>query len=145
MPIRLCLWAATLILATGVAALLCDHFQLSQGAIIGMHALFGLVVTASLSAVFLERAHSTPGPELYLQTRLISRWMYILLYVLAIVRVGLYLLEANLSPIAHSVHHALPPPRALDDFQYYITCCIAPLWLLRALILIVPTKRAYQT
>jgi hypothetical protein len=134
---------AALALATGVAALLCDHFQLSRAAIFDMRALFGLVATASICAVLVEKARSpatTSGADLYLYTRLVSRWVYILMYVLAVVRVGLYLLEADRSYASHTPHHQLPPPRSLDDFQFYVTCCVTPLWLVRALVLTVPFK-----
>ena len=138
------IWAAALALAVGVAALLCDHFQLSRATIFDMHALFGLVAAASISAVLLERARSpvdASGPDLYLYTRVVSRWVYILMYSLAVVRIGLYLLEADQSYISHIAHHRIPPPRPIDDFQFYVTCCVAPLWLVRALVLAIPFDR----
>jgi hypothetical protein len=141
-PLRI--WAAALALAIGVTALLCDHFQLSRAVTLEMHALFGLVATATIAAVLLEKARScatAAGPDLYLYTRLVSRWVYILIYCLALVRVGLYLLEADQSHVSHVAHHRVPPPRPLADFQFYVTWCVIPLWLVRALVLSIPFDR----
>lgn len=137
-------WTAAFAVATGVAALLCDHLQLSQAAIFDMRALFGLVAAASITAVLLEKARTcsaASGPDLYCFTRLVSRWVYILMYSLAIVRVGLYVLEADQSYVSHIAHHRIPPPRPLDDFQFYIICCLTPLWLVRSLVLAIPFDR----
>jgi hypothetical protein len=137
-------WIAALALATGVAALVCEHFQLPRATIFDMRALFGLAAAASITAVLVTRARAaTPASEseLYLYTRLVSRWVYILMYSLALVRIGLYILEADQSYISPIAHHRIPAPRPLDDFQFYVTCCIAPLWLVRALVLKIPFDR----
>src|ERR1700756_4728768 len=67
-------WAAALALAIGVASLFCDHFQFSPAITFQMHALFGLVATATITAVLLEKARSCPTQDLCLYTRLVSRW-----------------------------------------------------------------------
>jgi hypothetical protein len=141
-------WIAVLALATGVAALLCEHWQLSQTDILEMRALFGLVTAASITAVLLDKARScsnTTSRELYLYTRLVSRWVYILMYVLAVVRVGLYLLEANQSSASHFSQHRILPPHTLDGFQVYILCCVVPLWIVRALVLAIPRDRPQRS
>jgi hypothetical protein len=50
--------------------------------------------------------------------------VYILMYGLALARVVLYLYESS----QHFV-------RPMDDFQFYIACCVLPLWFARAAIL----------
>jgi hypothetical protein len=74
--------------------------------------------------------------ELYRYTRLVSRWVYILVYVLGIVRVSLYLFDVNHAQPGHSSH--LPAVRSLADFQFYVFCSIIPLWAIRALVLTMP-------
>ena len=82
-----------------------------------------------------------PGCELYRFTRLVSRWVYILMYVLAMVRGGLYLFDANNIHLGHGSHHPVTPVRSLNDFQFYVACCIIPLWLVRAVVLTSPLKQ----
>jgi hypothetical protein len=61
--------------------------------------------------------------------RLVSRWTYILLYGLALVRIGLYLCEGR------------APVSSLDDFQFYIVASVAPLWVIRSAVLARPLSQ----
>jgi cytochrome b561 len=118
--------AAGATLCVGVAALFCDFFEVPQPHIFNMHLLFGAAVSAVVTTCLLRARHALsqrPPQELYSYTRLVSRWTYILMYVLALVRVVLHLLQTT-----HS----------LDDFQIYVIYCIVPLWLVRALVLAFP-------
>ena len=61
--------------------------------------------------------------------RLISRWVYILMYALAVARVGLYLYEENQLCTYCGAATAVASARPLDDFQFYVACCVLPLWV----------------
>ena len=67
-----------------------------------------------------------------------SRWVYIFMYVLALARMGFYLEESYQHCAACAVRHGLNTVRPLDDFQFYIACCVIPLWVVRAAVLNVP-------
>lgn len=128
------IWIAAAAWAIGLAALLCEYFEPNQPVVIGMRTLFGVAATGAISLVLIAEARVLGGAsdqELYRFTRLASRWVYILMYTLAMVRVGLYWYEAG----------QLRPVRPMDDFQFYVGCCVVPLWVVRAGVLAVPFKR----
>lgn len=125
------IWIAVLAGGTGLVALSCDHWQLPGSLPLEARTLFGIVVGGAISLVLFEkirRPESITRRELYLWTRLVSRWVYIFMYVLALARIGFYLEESYL----------LNTVRPLDDFQFYIACCVIPLWVIRAAVLTVP-------
>jgi hypothetical protein len=131
------IWFAAAAWIIGLAALVCDHLHPAWTVIIGMRTLFAFAATTAIGLVLIAGARDLEGADrsqLYLLTRLVSRWVYILMYVLAIVRVGFYLLESS----QHFV-------RPMDDFQFYIACCVAPLWLVRAAVLAGPFKWLHRT
>jgi hypothetical protein len=134
--------AAALALCTGLTALLCEDFQLTQPFVERTHVLFCIVTFAAISTVLITGARhlaDQPALELYRYTRWVSHWVYILIYALGIVRVCLYLFDLNRqTQIWQST--ALATVRAPDDFQFYVFCCILPLWSVRALVLAVPPK-----
>jgi hypothetical protein len=130
MPDRDYILAAATAWLIGLSALLCDHFQPSLPFIIGSHVLFAVATCGAICLVLIGKARALAGtsqPELYLFTRLVSRWVYILMYALALVRVALHLYETSSA-------------RSLDDFQFYIACCVVPLWAIRAVVLAMPLK-----
>jgi hypothetical protein len=135
--------------AIGMFAVLCDHFQPSAQLRIGIHALFAVVTCGAISLVLIDKARGLAGTsqwELHEFTRLVSRWVYILLYTLALMRLAVYLYEASQHYLADEGQHAVALARPLDDFQLYIGCCVASLWSVRALVLAVPFKsRNLQT
>ena len=127
------IWLAAAAWIIGLASLVCDHLQPVRSVIIGLHALFAFATTGAIALTLITGARDLEGmpqPQLYLFTRLVSRWVYILMYVLAITRVGFYLYESS----QHFV-------RPMDDFQFYVACCVIPLWLVRAVVLSAPFKR----
>ena len=131
----------------GVVSLLCDHFQAARPVIIGMHTLFGVGVSGAIGLVLLAKTRALEGAcqaELYLFTRLVSRWVYILMYLLAIVRVGLYFYESGQHCSFCGARGAVRPVRALDDFQFYVSCCVVSLWVLRAAVLSSVCERRAQ-
>lgn len=135
------IWIAVLAWGTGLAALSCDHLQLGGSAAIEVRALFGVVTCGAISLVLFEKARhpeSITKLELYLWTRLVSRWVYIFMYVLALARMGFYLGESYQHCATCVVRHGLNTVRPLDDFQFYIACCVIPLWVVRAAVLSVP-------
>lgn len=132
---------ATLVWLVGVAALICDDFQLSRPLIIGARTVFATAVCTVICLALIPKARSLAGTsraELYVFTRLVSRWVYIFLYSLAIVRVGLNLYDARHHCLFCSAQEVLAPPRSLDNFQIYIACCVVPLWVVRAIVLAFP-------
>lgn len=126
---RHCLLAAAAAWVVGLAALLCDHFQPVAPVIIGMHGLFGIAACGAICLALIPAAR--------VSTRLISRWVYSLMYILAIVRVCLYLYESH----PDGLQLALRPVRPVDDFQFYVCCCVIPLWVVRAAVLSAPFRR----
>ena len=137
------LWVAAGVWSIGLGALLCDHFQPSREVSIGIHALFAVVTCAAICLVLINKARSLAGvsqPQLYQFTRLVSRWVYILLYALALVRAGVYLYEAGGHCLLCGAHEPIGPARSLEDFQFYVGCCVVSLWSVRALGLAVPFK-----
>jgi hypothetical protein len=118
--------AAGLALCVGIVALIWDFLEIPQPRVFNLHLLFGATVASVVTAYLLHGrlafAHRPPQ-ELYSYTRLVSRWTYILMYVLALVRVVLHLLQ---------------PSHSLNDFQIYVIYCLVPLWLVRALVLAFP-------
>jgi hypothetical protein len=109
------IWIAAGVWTVGLIGLLCEHFKASTLLIDSLRTLFA-IGTCGATAVVLV-AYGGHQPDLCLCTRWATRWIYILLYALAIVRVGLSFGEA--------------PARPLDDFQFYVACCVLPLWTLR--------------
>lgn len=127
------IWLTIVAWGTGLAALWCDHLQLPESVAVEVRTLFGIFTCGAISVVLLDkarRAESVSKLELYQWTRLVSRWVYILMYSLALARMLFYLGE--------TYQHEPGPVRPLDDFQFYIACCIIPLWVVRAVILTVP-------
>jgi hypothetical protein len=127
------IWIAVVACGTGLAALSCDHLQLPGSLPLEARTLFGIVASGAIALVLFEKARhpeSITRQELYLWTRLVSRWVYIFMYVLALARVGFFLGESYL-------HYTVRP---LDDFQFYIACCVIPLWVVRAAVLTVPVQ-----
>jgi hypothetical protein len=127
----------------GLGALLCEHFQLPLPFILNARMLFALVTCCAIFAVLIEKARSlagAPAHELCTWTRMISRWVYILMYCLALARLCLYLGDTYQHCAFCGVPHKTTTVRPLDDFQFYIACCVIPLWLARAVVLAVPFK-----
>lgn len=127
----------------GLFAVLCDHFQPPAQLSIGIHALFAVVTCGAICLVLVDKARVLAGTsqrELHEFTRLVSRWVYILLYTLALMRLALYLYEASRHYLLYKAQDAIAPVRPLDDFQFYVGCCVVSLWSVRALVLAVPFK-----
>jgi hypothetical protein len=83
-----------------------------------------------LALIPKDRAFAAAHPAQMLSLgRLVSRWTYILLYGLALVRIGLYLCEGR------------APVSSLDDFQFYIVASVAPLWVIRSAVLARPLSQ----
>ena len=113
----------------GLLALVCDSVQSAPYLITATRGLFIVVTCAALCLVLVPRALAAPSAssiELYLFTRFVSRWTYIALYGLALVRLTLYLSVPD---------HA----RSMEDFQFYIAWTVIPLWVIRAVILAIPS------
>ena len=126
---------ATPVLCAGLVALYCEHIQVSPPFAEAVRVLFGVVACTAIAAALIIGALDLADQstlELHRFTRLMSRWVYILVYVLATVRFGFYLLDSSQSRGSHQLHH--PVVRSPDDFQAYLWCCIIPLWSIRALV-----------
>lgn len=124
---------ATPVLCSGLAALFCDHLQVSPSLTEAVHVLFGVITCTAIAAVLITGALDLPDHlELHRFTRLVSRWVYIFVYVLATLRVGFYLLDWNQAQGARHLHQGVRP---LDDFQTYLWSCLIPLWSIRAVVL----------
>jgi hypothetical protein len=132
------IWIIALVLSTGLGSLLCEHFQLPAPVIDIARALFVTSTITATGTALIIGARSAPypsGPELEWHVRLVSRWVYILLYVLAMARIVLHLLELHEVHAGHGPHHPVEYVRPMDDFRFYIAVCVIPLWSIRALVL----------
>ena len=132
------IWVAPTAWIIGLAALLCEHFEASGALVIAMRALFGIATCVAICLVLIPKARAAPtgvSPlELYLFTRRVSRWVYILMYLLATARVSLYTYDVSQHCTRYGPH-CLGSVRPLDDFQFYVACCVVPLWTIRAMVL----------
>ena len=136
-----CVGLAATAWVVGLMALTCDYLQPSRSLILGVRAFFGIMTCAAICLALIPKARSlagAPRAELYLFARLVSRWVYISMYGLALVRVGLSLYDATQHCTVCGTQSTMAPVRSLEDFQYYIACCVVPLWLVRAIVLVVP-------
>lgn len=137
------IWVAAAAWTVGLLGVICDHFQPSTQVRIGVHALFAVVTCSAICLVLIDKGRALAGasqPELYQFSRLVSRWVYILLYFLALARMAVYLYEAGGYCMLCRARQAVGPLRPLDDFQFYVGCCVVSLWSVRALVLAVPFK-----
>jgi hypothetical protein len=126
---------ATAVWSIGLCALLCDHIHPSLTLVTSARALFAAATSGAICWALVDKARALAGTaqeELYRFSRLVSRWVYILMYALAIARIALCLYE-QAQGTAKSV-------RPLDDFQFYVATCIASLWLIRGVVLALPFK-----
>ena len=127
--------------SVGLFAVLYDHFRPSAQLLTGVHALFAVVTCGAICRVLIDKARAlgrrSPA-ELYDFTRLVSRWVYVLLYALALLRTVVYLYEAGRYCLICSSGDTVGPARPLDDFQFYVGCCLVSLWSVRALVLAAP-------
>jgi hypothetical protein len=137
------IWAAATPWIIGLAALLCDQFEPIRPLIIGMRALFTMATCGALCLVLISKARASAGTsptELYLFARLVSRWVYILIYVLAMARVGLYLYEVSQQCALCGVGGPTRAIGSLEDFRFYVASAVLPLWVVRAVILAGPFR-----
>jgi len=126
---------ATPVLCAGLVALYCEHIRVSPPLTETVRVLFGVVTCTAIAAVLITGALDLADQstlELHRFTRLVSRWVYILVYVMATVRVGFFLLDSSQ---ARGMHPSHPGVRSPDDFQTYLWSCLIPLWLIRAAVL----------
>lgn len=126
--------AGLLVLLIGLAALLGDSLKLPQPRILNVHLLFGVVLLAVVARGLLSKSHSLRdfrSEQFYLYTRQLARQVYILLYVMAGVRLCLYVIEAAETGNARRVFSYLSRPGSLDDFHVYIGYGLAAACLIR--------------
>jgi len=126
---------ATPVLFAGLVALYCEHIRVSPPLTETVRVLFGVVTCTAIAAVLITGSLDLADQstlELHRFTRLVSRWVYILVYVMATVRVGFYLLDSSQAREMHRLHQVVRTP---DDFQTYLWSCLIPLWSIRAAVL----------
>lgn len=141
------IWVAPGAWVIGLAALLCDHFQPSDWLVIGTRTLFGTAACAAICVILMTKARALAGVSplgLYLFTRLVTRWVYILMYLLAVVRVGLYVYDVTWHCTRFNGADCLGSVRHLEDFQFYVGCCVVPLWVVRAMVLALPFGKSNE-
>jgi len=126
---------ATPVLFAGLAALYCEHIRVSPSLTETVRVLFGVVTCTAIAAVLITGALDLADQsilELHRFARLVSRWVYILVYVMATVRVGFFMLDSSQT---WGMHRSHPAVRSPDDFQTYLWSCLIPLWSIRAAVL----------
>src|SRR5690349_15345861 len=87
---------AAAVWSIGLMALLCDHLRLSIPLVIGVRMLFVAATSCAIGFTLFNKARALAGTsqeELYSFSRLVSRWVYILMYGLGIARIALCVYE----------------------------------------------------
>src|SRR4051812_8002369 len=98
---------ATPVLCGGLIALYCEHIRVSPLLTETVRVLFGVVACAAIVAELITGALDLADQstlELQRFARLVSRWVYILVYVMATVRVGFYLMDSSRAGGMHHLH-----------------------------------------
>lgn len=107
-----------LVLLIGLGSLACDFLRVPQHKILAVHWLFGAMLLAAVAWSLRKAWHSPEGFDagrFYVCARRLARWVYLLLYFMAAVRICLYLYAG----------------RALDDFQVYLGFGLLAVCLIR--------------
>jgi hypothetical protein len=129
---------AALVFAVGITALLMDFLAVPQAGLPDMHLIFGLAMLVAITGSLAQKLHTlgrTHNSEFCLYARELSRRVYLLLYGLAAVRLGLYLYEALAAASDARMLDPVTRVRSMDDFQIYILYGVAPLWVIRSIFL----------
>ncbi len=116
----------------GLIALVGDHLHWAQPKIFNMHLLFGVILAATVARSLQIAWHSgLDAVQYHLHTRRLARWVYLLLYVLAAVRLGLAAIAGNTNAdhLDHLRH--LARDDSLSDFQVYIGYAFVAILVIR--------------
>ncbi|MEJ0008299.1 MAG: hypothetical protein WDM77_18535 [Steroidobacteraceae bacterium] len=118
----------------GLGSLLCDFLKLPQLKILNIHVLFGVVLLMAVARSLLL-ARPVPGvsgvDSFYFHTRRLARWVYGLLYLLAAVRICLYLVNNNESNRGPTMFNRFTTRGSVEDFQQYIGVVLLAICLIR--------------
>jgi hypothetical protein len=126
--------AGMLVFLIGLGGLLSDSLKLHQPRFLNLHLLFGVVLLAVITRGLLKESHSlrdSCGDQFYLYTRRLARQVYSLLYVMAALRLCLYVVEGAEARNGGSVFSFLASRSSLDDFHAYIGYGLAAACLIR--------------
>ena len=140
---RAILTVASAVLILGVASVTADCLNMRQPPVFNLHLLFGISLWLAVGRRLIRERSSCDIASIAhynAYTRQLSRWVYILLYLLAAVRLMFHLSEV-LGPSNGRHGAGLPAPHSLDDFQIYIAYALVPLWAIRFLVLYAPRSR----
>src|SRR5207237_422887 len=91
------IWLAGSVWTVGLIGLLCEHLHSSAVIINSARALFGVGACAATGLALVANGSHDPDP--YQFTRWVTRWVYILMYMLAVVRVALSFGETPVRPL----------------------------------------------
>lgn len=113
-------WSLTelLVLSIGVLGLLSDFLQRPHYRILNIHVLFGVMLLSTVACELLHEWRSSMGNksnDYYQFTRRLARRVYALLYIMAAVRLCLYVAGAH----------------SLEDFKIYIAFGAAAICVIR--------------
>jgi hypothetical protein len=126
--------AGMLVLIVGLIGLLSDSLKLQQPRILNVHLLFGVLLLAVVARSLFNAAHALRGAswdQFHRYTRGLARQVYILLYVLAAVRLCLYVIEGAESENGALAFCCFSRSGSLDYIQIYIAYGIAAICLIR--------------
>ena len=118
-------WPLTgmLVLAIGLGGLLIDSLRLPQPRMLNAHLIFGIALLGMVARNLLRESLSgadLPAQRYYLYTRHLARQVYLLLYVMAAVRICLYLVESAEAKSSGRAFSYVLMRSSLDDFHVYI-------------------------
>ena len=137
-------WPVTgmLVLAIGLGGLLIDSLRVPQPRMLNAHLIFGIALLAVVTRNLLRESLSggnSLAEHYYLYTRHLARQVYLLLYLLAAVRVCLYFVESAEAKTSGRAFSYVLMRSSLEDFHVYIGYGLVAACLIRgSTMLLVP-------
>ena len=124
--------ASLLSLAIGLIALAGDHLRWPLPKFFNIHLLFGVILAATVGRCLQVAWHSgLDAVQYHLYTRRLARRVYLLLYVLAAVRLSFSILAGNTNADHLDRLKHLARDDSLSDFQVYIGYAFAAILIIR--------------
>jgi len=124
--------ALLLSLAIGLVALTGDHLHWLQPKFFNTQLLFGVVLVATVGRCLQVAWHSgLDHVQYYLYRRCLAQRVYLLLYVLAAVRLSFSILAGNTNADHLDRLKHLARDDSLSDFQVYIGYAFAAILIIR--------------
>jgi hypothetical protein len=139
-------WPLTtlLVLFVGVVGLVSDYLRWPHYRILNIHLLFGGMLLTSVVRALLREWHASRcncDSHYYLFTRCLARGVYVLLYLMAALRLCLYIAAGRGAATKDLISDFVARQHSLEDFQIYIAYAAAVVFLIRIFAVVHARKR----